>query len=493
MLFKNKNSLDCIKLMKKSFVVTLFILTQMFCITLSPFIAVSQNSPAIKSLAKRMEKGTITAESLASSLMLIVSSEPEQLPIEFIERCSKVSGFSEAFGGQIRSTLISRLENRTAENLESVRKIASILYPGTSSIGKFTADAFRITERADKAVSNQDFKTLRELRTESSNTKSQGIVDRRLLRLGTEVAEKEIKENLPASAFTHLAMISDGVRNQKVLDLAKTATASLANSKRVPFSPENIAIFESETAISLARFLIIQDYQSRAATTDLLEKLVISHVNYNQIDRAYKLYTALIELRPDPDQLNDLLRYDIAFIAKSPNAHGFARGRIRELVAAEKLSFLKRMSLLKTGWYYQNEMLKALMLSFLIVSAAYISLKIRKTASDRQKMPTRRRKRRRVKKRQTKEEKEEKKREKRTVESAEALNRTDEYSALLSIIGLKDDASEEEINKQFRQMLRDNHPDNQVDGEKPKATDDFLEIQKAYDRIQQIRKGWFGE
>ena len=66
--------------------------------------------------------------------------------------------------------------------------------------------------------------------------------------------------------------------------------------------------------------------------------------------------------------------------------------------------------------------------------------------------------------------------------------RDDEYSTLLKIFGLADDASSSDIKKAYRSMVKLHHPDS-ADQE---AQAEFEKVQEAYERLIELRKGWFG-
>ena len=66
----------------------------------------------------------------------------------------------------------------------------------------------------------------------------------------------------------------------------------------------------------------------------------------------------------------------------------------------------------------------------------------------------------------------------------------DEYSRLLSMLGLDDTASEDDIKNAYRQFCRENHPDS-IGSNDPDRVRKFMEVKKAYDRIIDFRKSGF--
>ena len=60
-----------------------------------------------------------------------------------------------------------------------------------------------------------------------------------------------------------------------------------------------------------------------------------------------------------------------------------------------------------------------------------------------------------------------------------------------SILGVKRDASDEEIKNAYRALVRKYHPDNYADDNPltELATEKMQEVNEAYDEIQRIRQG----
>ncbi len=74
------------------------------------------------------------------------------------------------------------------------------------------------------------------------------------------------------------------------------------------------------------------------------------------------------------------------------------------------------------------------------------------------------------------------------INTEELDNKPDEYTSLLAIFGLTDEASDADIKKAYRDIIKRLHPDagNVIDQERLDG------IQKAYDRLMELRRGWFG-
>lgn len=66
-------------------------------------------------------------------------------------------------------------------------------------------------------------------------------------------------------------------------------------------------------------------------------------------------------------------------------------------------------------------------------------------------------------------------------------DKVDEYTALLMIFGLNDDASDTDIKRAYRDRVKMLHPDMGDPTEQQK----FQDVQRAYERLLSLRRGWF--
>lgn len=71
--------------------------------------------------------------------------------------------------------------------------------------------------------------------------------------------------------------------------------------------------------------------------------------------------------------------------------------------------------------------------------------------------------------------------------SQQPQDKMDEYTALLTIFGLTDEATDADIKKSYRDIIKRLHPDS-GDFDKQRLE----EIKKAHDRLIELRRGWFG-
>jgi hypothetical protein len=70
----------------------------------------------------------------------------------------------------------------------------------------------------------------------------------------------------------------------------------------------------------------------------------------------------------------------------------------------------------------------------------------------------------------------------------ETSDQMDEYTSLLLVFGLTDEASDADIKKAYRDVIKRLHPDSGL----PVDQDKLEEIQNAHERLMELRRGWFG-
>ena len=78
-----------------------------------------------------------------------------------------------------------------------------------------------------------------------------------------------------------------------------------------------------------------------------------------------------------------------------------------------------------------------------------------------------------------------------TVGYSQQSSGEDEYSTLVAVFGLTDEASESELKNAYRKMLKVYHPDTSDLGPE-EAKRKLDELKQVYNRIQEIRGSWFG-
>src|SRR5262249_11854134 len=140
--------------------------------------------------------------------------------------------------------------------------------------------------------------------------------------------------------------------------------------------------------------------------------------------------------------------------ARGAEERELARGRIKELQAANALSFGDKVHLLFRGYYGAGPLVMlggGVML--LLISIAFYALNPGVVRSGFQQI--------REIVEEKKEEQGEHRRQRRGVGYSRLVDAEDEYSRLLAVFGLEDNASEADIKRAFREKVKRYHPDSQ--------------------------------
>lgn len=288
-------------------------------------------------------------------------------------------------------------------------------------------------------------------------------------------AERLLAGKQAGKALEELAQIAPGQRSPKFLQLMNTAlmellnVKTLSNPKALPFSSAHVRHLIVDPSIAG----LVKEHRLTEIFADIARKAASAQ----DLGLLSLYYDLVISLRQDPNTENDELRFDIARSAESPDVLEFARGRIDELHHSGALSYLDRLQLLLSGFYGRTTLMAFSFLSVLTLGLIFIFLK-------------------RVQRMRQPEDIKTTIRAHRGPAYAQPTQADDEYSELLRSFGLPDHASEDEIKSAYRRVIKAVHPDTSSIrtrdslGEGDLARQ-FMELKSKYERILEIRKGWF--
>lgn len=250
---------------------------------------------------------------------------------------------------------------------------------------------------------------------------------------------------------------------------------------------------------------------------ELYEDHIMYLVKQDDGEKLRIFYFAILELRPDPNELNNKLRLRIAFKASGDNARHFAIGRLDELKQARGISLLDRFRLVLKGYYGTAQPIVVLTMVCICAFAAFLKLfrwsgtvkeshdkykraKAFEEENLRQTEDFVKEKQRASRplggdqqRKRFREPQEEKFDDKRGPGYFRPVDSEDEYSRLLAFFELEDDATEGDIKAAYREMVKLHHPDRNPEGEKDQIEAFFQEIKEKYDRIMEVRGSWFGK
>ena len=276
------------------------------------------------------------------------------------------------------------------------------------------------------------------------------------LKLLAEEGVLEISEESFSKIEKSLSIIKD----LQSSDPAKINKDWLFDEKRISLLVNNAEKFKKELA---------------KTTAEIFSNRIFYLLNENDLKTCEKYFQYILDRRPDPDNLNNKLRYQIALSADTPEEKLFASGRISELHSLNALSFYRHLRLFHLGYYgwFRLFFFYFFILGFLLFSYFYffnkrVFIKLPSLAKSERDKPTEKPK-----------------------GPKQELQLDDEYTHLLKFFGLSDTATEADIKSSFRQIVKKLHPDSKKE-RSPEDTEEFIRIKKAYNRLLEIRSSWFG-
>ncbi len=304
-----------------------------------------------------------------------------------------------------------------------------------------------------------------------------------------------------------LSALLDHLLHQ-LISLGEAQPTSLVNS-----------FLEDSDIKSLFRMAVQSQPELRASISKLYELRIRALVQAENANPLTDAYAILLENRPDPNEANNELRLWIILNADHDNVRQFAFGRLEELRHSNSLGKIDRLKILAHGYYGKGALIffvSSFIIVLICVALVFIRPAVISGVSD------------------VIAKAEEQREKKATVEraaqtsgrsrsssggpgsSGSAHEKTvrlkrpllslkersvpgyargpveqDEYSRLLEMLGLEDEASESDIKKAYRDRVKDLHPDAQR-GQVSPQDESFIELKEVYDRILQIRASWFG-
>ena len=203
---------------------------------------------------------------------------------------------------------------------------------------------------------------------------------------------------------------------------------------------------------------------------------VIELAEEHKLDLASQYLTQILHYRPDPSELNNTLRLQLALMLRSEDDKYFTQSRVTELESLGALGTWTKMRLLLSGFYGKKYPRLLFGTIFFAVSSLLLFHYCPQLLTQKKPQP----------------------KQKKAGGSGyhHVATSADEYSMLLHLLNLPEDATDKEIKYAYRMQVKELHPDRVSnilsDKERVEAMERFTQITEAYDRIMEIRKGWFG-
>lgn len=370
-----------------------------------------------------------------------------------------VSSVSKANGLE---SLLSLLDDRVEGNVQDTSNAALDVKTKISEL-------FDTARKAEKLSVSKDYKEfIVFMDSLSSDADKLQIAQARFIPVAILQAIK-LAEDDSLGAFIILADIPKTWRGEEVFSAAKKALIHISKDLKKYNRSTNEII--SSSAFELADELEDYDVTVGELVARLRSHWVLALIRLDKVQEADFQYSCVVESRRDPNEENNELRFQMILQAKSAQAKDLVAGRMLELMQAGALTRSRKVKLLLSGYYgydflYMGGVAVAIVLSIVALFKFYLffliqlkKVKTRVSANKRKNLPG----------------------------YMKPTTDLDEYSGLLAVLELEDDASESDIKKAYRERMKELHPDKATeDQNKEERAAQFMKLKRAYERIMEI-------
>ncbi len=413
-------------------------------------------------------------------------------------------------------------EDLTDESLANLETAIGKLFAPESDQRKVLLQLIEKVRKARQLVAAGDVDGLKQLEAESITRSQKAIVERYLAKItpADKIPEPEAAEPTNAvSPYEKLRSLARGEGGSPRERLAQFGTVLTQISDGLAEGDLEHAgwPFDELGVRKSIHALVGTNVTMQERLVELYEDHIMFLVKKDDGEALRTYYFAVLELRPDPNELNNKLRLRIAFKAVGDNARHFAIGRLDELKQSGSISLLDRFRLVLKGYYGTAQPIVVLTMVCLGAFAAFLKLfRWSGAVKDTHDKYKRAKAFEEENLRQTEDFVKEKQRASRPLNVGQGPRRfrepqeekfddrrgpgyfrpvdsEDEYSRLLAFFELEDDATEADIKAAYREMVKLHHPDRNPEGEKDEIEAFFQEIKQKYDRIMEMRGSWFGK
>lgn len=417
--------------------------------------------------------GTVTADELADELTSLgeYSSEVQQTLNGVV---IDDEGFKEILARRLLSRIEEIVTSQSSASAGGLRKVGQIILGDNSKWYAQILKLLNIVDQAEHFTAIGNIDRLVTLRDEVKGSAERRIIEIKIARFFHHSAEENIDTGHPERALRQLVEISPAWRTKGTYELAGRAIVAI--EKLTQTTPQYLDAywpFSEQPVQEMVLQVENIDPGVSIALADIYSWKVLRLVSTGKGAEAGPYFEAVLRLRPDPNPENKKLRLETAIRAIDPPGKAFAAQRIDELNSTGALKLGDRAKLLFAG-YYGSVLLYLLVAGLVLFFVCCIVLLVTRSGISEMLLEAR------------------EKRNERNYQ--DVLEKGDEYSELLALFGLGDNASESQIKKAYRKAMKDYHPDQRTGASaaEDEATKKFMELQKAYERITEIRSSWFG-
>ena len=454
--------------------------------------ALAQSESPIDQLVEKARAGTITRAELADRVL--AQAEVDQSSINNPERLILVfPGFVDELGPLLVSRVEAAVTTGNSQAAEQLKEFALRLLGEKSryysQVDRWCSLNFRLKDLISRGTPAE----LKSFRDSLKGDAEKKLFLPQLERFVGQTLVRRLRQDPPLVAIKNLAEFASLDQTDSVARATAELAAQLVQligEGKVSFSnwtldePAALALFaRTVKAVPESEDSIIQIYAARVRILALGEK-------WTEIEDLLK---RLGNLFPDrPEFRLALLEQAVSAVSSSTDAaQAFAKRGVAELADAGMLSSGDKIKFMIKG-FYAATLLKVvcgvllfvlLTLVGLIVAARFGVGGVVGKGSERIEQMQRERLRKKAKK--------------RGVGYIAPIDGDDEYTKLLKKFGLDERATEADIKKAYRKMVKEYHPDAQ--GSTGVKTDSagnvdrtFEELKKTYERLLAMRGALFG-
>lgn len=467
-----------------------FLLLLLLCVSAAPVLA-EDDSPIAKLIQKTKDE-KITHEELANAL--VVQAEIDQAAIQNPDTLIlRFSGFAELIGEKMEKRVAVLIKEDKAVGAKQLELLALRMLGDSSKYTKSIVNLNRLNDQFERLVSRGTPDTVLAFRASLSSDIERelflGRVDGFLLR----IVQRHTDNDPPMTAIRNLSLLGDAARAAGSDDFVAKAMNTLAQqASQGAFNWQDWALGDPK----VEKFV----FAVAEKKPEVKESFIILHevraktfVRAESYDDATKSFEWLLVQRPDPSPANNSLRRELASLVSS-GIHGktFATARIEELAELDDLGKIEEIYYYFKGYYGEGVLLATFLITIAVIVAIFGAIVFlgkyfpgMSTAKLSKNVESYRQKRL------------EKKYAKRGVGYMKAVDVDDEYSRLLAEFGLDDSASESDIKKAYRRLVKEHHPDAHgaagvVTDEEGNIDRSFEELKKNYQRLLMMKASYFG-
>ncbi|MCO6429274.1 MAG: J domain-containing protein [Deltaproteobacteria bacterium] len=343
---------------------------------------------------------------------------------------------------------------------------------------KLATDLVRSTRAKGNQLSNSDLLPLLSLRnTDPALSEALNPVVDSLIHL---LVERSISRSEPESALATLSHIAPERRTPTTHELASKAVSAL---------PLDSNVLSAKQLKQLINTIAVNDKAFSGLLQSFYEQKARHLASDGKLEQSRLVLSDLVEIRPDPNAANDKLRVEIALTLLGRDDRAGAAVVLESVKTA--LSLRHRMELILSG-LYGPVVLYILLLSIPLLIKIGLSVvragraeaaeetgfemeeidvsTLLHNASGRSAEDLRR----------------------RAFVSNRAGRQLDplyeEYLECLKVFGLDVNADVRAIKLAYRSAVKEIHPDLNAKNDNPRASERFIKLTKAYDRIRELQR-----